>query len=267
MKTIRLIHNLPRTGGTIVSKSIGAQKNIILLSEIHPEGVTMRSKMKVNSDLGDPVYQSFKYYNLFTVEEYEKIKNSNIGFEDKIEIILKKTLLLGKNLIIRDWAFVDFFGIPFSKPTYKNMLFETLKSKYKILNIYLLRNPLETLISCYNSLPFFKDNYKFETFIKSYESFLLDTTDDRNFKFEDFCIYPEENLKRICKKLKIDFDENYLNKLGNIKVIGDPTGIESKKINKEKGNYSKNLLTKEQKDKIDNNNDYKNLMLKLKNYY
>ena len=89
MKTIRLIHNLPRTGGTIISKSIGAQKNIILLSEIHPEGVTMRSKMKVNSDLGDPVYQSFKYYNLFTVEEYEN-KNSNIGFEDKIDIILRK---------------------------------------------------------------------------------------------------------------------------------------------------------------------------------
>ena len=95
----------------------------------------------------------------------------------------------------------------------------------------------------------------------------MDTTDDRNFKFEDFCIYPEENLKRICKKLEIDFDENYLNKLGNIKVIGDPTGIKSKKINKEKRNYSKNVLTKEQKDKIDNNNDYKNLMLKLKNYY
>ena len=32
MKTIRLIHNLPRSGGTIISKSLGAQKDVILLS-------------------------------------------------------------------------------------------------------------------------------------------------------------------------------------------------------------------------------------------
>ena len=267
MKTIRLIHNLPRSGGTIISKSLGAQKDVVLLSEIHPEGVALSKKMGINVPDFDPIYQSQLWNNLFKDDEYKKICNSNLKFIEKIDLIYVKVELVKKKLIIRDWAFVDFFGIPFSKPTYKNMLFETLKSKYKILNIYLLRNPLETLISCYNSLPFFKDNYKFETFIKSYESFFLDTTDDRNFKFEDFCIYPEENLKRICEKLEIDFDENYLNKLGNIKVIGDPTGIESKKINKEKGNYSKNLLTKEQKDKIDNNNDYKNLMLKLKNYY
>ena len=34
MKDIRLIHNLPRSGGTIISKCLGAQENIVLLSEI-----------------------------------------------------------------------------------------------------------------------------------------------------------------------------------------------------------------------------------------
>jgi len=50
MDTIRIIHNLPRTGGTIISKSVSAHKNIILLSEIHPEGIEIRKQMGVQPD-------------------------------------------------------------------------------------------------------------------------------------------------------------------------------------------------------------------------
>ena len=45
MKIIRLIHNLPRSGGTIISKCISAQKDVVLLSEIHPDGNEMIKKM------------------------------------------------------------------------------------------------------------------------------------------------------------------------------------------------------------------------------
>ena len=48
MKTIRLIHNLPRSGGTIISKSLGAQKDVVLLSEIHPDGVALSKKTGIN---------------------------------------------------------------------------------------------------------------------------------------------------------------------------------------------------------------------------
>ena len=41
MKILRLVHNLPKTGGTIISKCLGAQKNVVLLSEIHPRGQEM----------------------------------------------------------------------------------------------------------------------------------------------------------------------------------------------------------------------------------
>ena len=48
MKTIRLIHNLPRSDGTIISKSLGAQKDVVLLSEIHPDGVALSKKTGIN---------------------------------------------------------------------------------------------------------------------------------------------------------------------------------------------------------------------------
>ena len=65
MKTIRLIHSLPRSGGTIISKCLGAQKDVILLSEIHPKGTSITKKMGVNKPFFDPIFQSQNWNNLF----------------------------------------------------------------------------------------------------------------------------------------------------------------------------------------------------------
>ena len=77
METLRLIHNLPKTGGTIISKCLGAQKNVTLLSEIHPKGQEIRDKMNANSIIADPIYQAYKWNNLMTDEEYKIYKNHN----------------------------------------------------------------------------------------------------------------------------------------------------------------------------------------------
>ena len=74
METIRIIHNLPRSGGSIISKSISAQNDVILLSEIHPDGMKFREKMDVESKIGDPLYQFQEWYNFFSIEEYKKLK-------------------------------------------------------------------------------------------------------------------------------------------------------------------------------------------------
>ena len=79
MDTIRLIHNLPRSGGTIISKCLGAQKNVILLSEIHPEAFLISKKMGVHSSSFDPIFQSQTWNNLFEKDEYKKISNSNFS--------------------------------------------------------------------------------------------------------------------------------------------------------------------------------------------
>ena len=137
METLRLIHNLPKTGGTIISKCLGAQKNISLLSEIHPQGQKIRDKMSINSLIADPIYQAYKWNNLMTDEEYKNYKDCNKDFKTKIDFIVKKALSVNKILIIRDWSFVDFFGKPFIEPTYKNTLFETLQKKFEIQNIFI----------------------------------------------------------------------------------------------------------------------------------
>ena len=64
MDTIRIIHNLPRSGGSIISKSISAQKDIILLSEIHPDGPKIIKKRGTEAKYADPLYQFQNWYKL-----------------------------------------------------------------------------------------------------------------------------------------------------------------------------------------------------------
>ena len=266
MTEIRLIHNLQRSGGTIISKCLGAQDDVVLLSEIHPNGIEVLKKMKRNCDFGDPIFQAQEWNELFKKEEYEKIKNTNYNFEEKISLIVEKTEEKNKKLIIRDWSFLDYFGIPFVKPTYKNSVLEILDKKFKILNLYILRHPLELYISCFNSLPFFIKNYNFDFFVKGYENFFLNALKSKIFKFEDFCNNPEENLKSMCKILRINFNDNFSDNLNKIKLTGDGKALASTNI-QIKDDVAPILIKKEDKDKINHNANFVRLMENIKKYY
>ena len=266
MTEIRLIHNLQRSGGTIISKCLSAQDKVVLLSEIHPNGIEVLKKMKRDCDLGDPIFQAQEWNELFKKEEYEKIKNANYNFEEKISLIVEKTQEKNKRLVIRDWSFLDYYGIPFVKPTYRNSILEILEKKFKILNFYILRHPLELYISCFNVLPFFKKNYDFDFFVRGYENFFLHALKSKIFKYEDFCSNPEENLKSMCKILKIDFNDNFSDNLNNIELTGDPKALASTNI-QTKDDVAPILIKKEDKDKINHNANFVRLMENIKNYY
>tara|TARA_B100000886_G_scaffold331619_1_gene283341 strand:- start:740 stop:1540 length:801 start_codon:yes stop_codon:yes gene_type:complete len=266
MKTIRLIHNLPRSGGTIISKCLSAQRDIVLLSEIHPEGVEIWKKMKKPSKIGDPIYQSQKWYNLFSKKEYEKITNTNLNFLEKIDLIYEKTNEFNKKLILRDWSFIDFFGFPYAEPTFKNCIFESLIKKFDISNFYILRHPLEQYISCFNSFSFFRKLYNFDFFIRSYEKYLSFAVKNKIFKYEDFSLNTENILKEMCKILDINFDKDYLSKLNDINITGDKKAINSRMI-KKKENIAQNFFNKEDKNRINNNLNFIKLMKSLNGYY
>jgi hypothetical protein len=264
MKSIRLIHNLPRCGGTIISKCVGAQKDVVLLSEIHPEGFAVSKKMG-SPHLFDPIHQSQKWNNLFENKEYEKICNSNFNFEEKIDLIYKKTELVNKRLIIRGWAFVDIFGKPFIEPSYKDSLTEILSKKFEVLSLYVIRHPLECFISCYNSLNFFR-HYDLNFFFKGYRNFFLNASNKNIFTYENFLLEPEKNLKNMCNILKVDYDDDYLSKLKNIKLTGDSKAKNSINI-QNKENVAERFLKKDDLEKIKRNSEYMNLMQDLKDYY
>ena len=261
MDTIRIIHNLPRTGGTIISKSVSAHKNIILLSEIHPEGIEIRKQMGVQPDWGDPLYQFQNWYNPFKAEEYEQIKSSNLDFLSKIKLIYNKVKNENKKLILRDWSFVDFFGEPYIKPSEKNSLYEILSNNFEIKNIYLLRDPIEMFISCNTKLSFFSKNYTFDTFLKGYNAYLENIKENKFIKFESFIQNTSENLRKISRILDFKYDENYYKNLENTRITGDVGATKSTAINIKKNMFD--LLNEDQKKRINSNKNYLEVKSKL----
>ena len=146
-------------------------KNVILLSEIHSQGYNTRKKFIGTSDFTDPLFQIFNWHDLFSEVEKFKIKSLNYGFEKKFDLIIEKAEENKKKLIIRDWCFLDFLGKPFIDPTYKNSLLETLEKKYKILNFFIIRHPLENWLS-FRILAFAVKNYNFDH-VKSFSMPIL----------------------------------------------------------------------------------------------
>ena len=260
MDTIRIIHNLPRSGGTIISKSVSAQKNISLLSEIHPFGIEIREKMGVNPDLGDPLYQFQNWYKFFDEEEYNKIQNLKLDFLSKIKLINEKIKEQKKLLVLRDWCFVDFFGKPFIEPSHKNSLSDILIKNFKIKNIFLIRDPVEMFISCNRRLPFFMKNYSFDSFLDGYNSYIKNITENKFIKFENFVKNPTQTLKRLSTILDFEFDKNYDQNLGKTNITGDLEASKSTNIDKKKNIFD--LLDENQKEKI--NRKKKNIEIKRK---
>ena len=267
MKTIRLIHNLPRSGGTIISKSLGAQKNVVLLSEIHPEGVSIRKKMGLPAFEFDPIWQSQIWFKLFEDDEYKRIFNSNLKFEEKIDIIYEKTESANKKLIIRDWAFADFFGRPFIEPSYKNSLLEILNKKFQIINIYIIRHPLKFYSSCYNFLSFFRNDYNFDFILKGYRSFFHNSSKDNICVFENFILETEKSLRNICNLLKIDYDDNYQSKLEFVNLTGDINAKNSVKIHNKDSVAKKKIITEDILNEFKNHPEFIKLMQDLKGYF
>ena len=265
MDTIRIIHNLPRSGGTIISKSLGVQKDIVLLSEIHPLGPLVREKMGVDPTFGQPIYQAQSWYKLFDEDDLDKIRGKTLSFVDRIKFICKKIKEKNKNLIIRDWSFVDFLGEPYIKPTKKNALLEILSNHFKIKSIYVIRDPLQNYLSCCNRLTFFLQHYSFDLFLDGYNSYLKNISKDNSIIFEKFIKKPENGLKKISSILNFNFDEKNLEKLNNLnglKITGDIQANNSKVIRTVK--KWDNILSNKEKEKINNNLKYIEIKKQLK---
>ena len=94
----------------------------------------------------------------------------------------------------------------------------------------------------------------------------MHTLKDKVFTYEDFNNNPVDNLKNMCKILKINFNDNFKNNLKNIKLTGDDKAIASTDI-KIKSDAAPTLIKKEDEIKINSNINFIRLMENMKKYY
>jgi len=197
---IRVLHNMARSGGTIICKCLGCMKDVVLLSEIHPAGTKWFN----------PLDQARQWFNLLTTTDIELLQEKGIPFEDAIGLIYERCTEKNKSLIIRDWGHLDFTAIPFlKKPSFRLSTSEILSSEFTVKNTAIVRHPIDQWLSLTN-LSLVNGKITLEEFLKGYLRFAEYCKKIGFIRYEDFTRSPEKEMEQLCERLSINYDPTFI---------------------------------------------------------
>jgi len=212
---IRIVHNLARSGGTLLGRCIGCMSGVVLLSEIHPLG----------TQLFNPLQQAYHWHHLVRQEDISG--RQSIDFIEAIRLIERKCSLQAKYLVIRDWAHLDFIGRPFLRdPSNRLLLSEALASDFELCRIALVRHPIDQWLSS-RTLAVFQQ-VTLGQYLQGYLAYTREVKKVGFIRYEDFTQEPEKQMRILCQKLRISFDGEFLEKWGNYCNITGDTGKASR---------------------------------------
>ena len=251
---IGIIHNLARCGGTLVGRCIGSMDDVRLLSEIHPQGLRYFN----------PLNQAEKWFNIIDKNEFQLLvaKLGVASFVDAIEFINNKCVNEGSHLVLRDWAYLDFFGQPFnSAPSGQHVLLRVLETAFRINEVSLVRHPVDQWISLTKDKNIAKA-LTLNSYMKGCLRYAKLCPDHLFIRYEDFTKNPEYSMQEICKGLQIKYDKNFMRNWSSyMHITGDPGRSKRESIT-EVCRYS---VPKKLGEQFRNNKDYE-IVLNLLGY-
>lgn len=206
-KPLRLIHNLARSGSTLMCKCLGSMQGINLLSEIHPQAVNHFN----------PLDQAHEWFGLLTPEDVSSLQNTAPSFSGAIRLIDQRSSERGDRLVIRDWAHLDFVGVPFlPAPSFRLRLAEDLANAFDLKQIAFVRHPIDQWLSLSRleimQQPIASGRFSIDTFIHGYLRFAQQCAGFGLIRYEDFTQAPAETMKQVCGKLDLPYDPSFIDK-------------------------------------------------------
>jgi hypothetical protein len=221
--TLRLLHNMARSGGTLISKCLATMDGTLLLSELHPNGMEMFNPLK----------QAHDWFQLLSADDLIEWVGKPVSFPDAIALIQKRAAERDLSLVVRDWAHLDFTGVPFiPQPSYRLETAEVLADKFRLVQVAVVRHPIDQWLSV-SSRTVARDQLSVEEFLRGYLEFARQCCDIGFIRYEDFTHDPDAQLQTLCQKLELTFDPEYKNRWMHYdKITGDrssATTIEPRK--------------------------------------
>ena len=212
---IGILHNLARSGGTLVGRCIGSMDGVRLLSEIHPQGL----------HYFNPINQAAEWFGLIDIEEVQELisRQESFSFSDAITLLNDKCSKEGSHLVLRDWAYVDFIGAPFNtSPSGHHTLAKALEAEFQLHEVSLVRHPVDQWLSLTKD-PNIAQTITLKQYMKGYLRYALRCQDHTFIRYEDFTRAPENNMREICNNMNIEYNRSFLKKWSSYQhITGDP---------------------------------------------
>jgi len=207
--SIRTVHHLACTGGTVISKCLSAMPNVVLLSEVNP-----LNRFGSDFEPTNPLLLLERNYRKLTVKEIK---------EEFLRQMLKAVKICmndGVDLVIRDHSHTDFcMGDGPSKFT---PICDFLAEDYQLQSVVTVRHPLDSYLGLLAQgwqLQF--QPSRLDEYCRRYLAFLDRYSDLEVMKYEDFCLRPDVFMQHICRVLELDYDPGYRERFGALRLSGD----------------------------------------------
>lgn len=210
---IRVLHNLARSGGTVIAQCVGALPGVALLSEIHPAGARFI----------DPYRQAQEWYGLLTAAEAARFAaDPEALFLEAIRLVDARAQAQGLTLVLRDWSHLDFIGLPhLTAPTGRRGLTEAVAALYAIRETCTVRHPIDQWQST-RRLAGVRGRVQLADFLAGYRRFAELAVELGFLRFEDFVAAPEAAMRILAERLDLAYDPIFLERWAdNDKVTGD----------------------------------------------
>lgn len=208
-KTRRVItlHHLACSGGTIMTKCLAAMPGTMVLSEIHPE--------RLAQPAFHPLEQIRRGYNAQLAQAHRQAIRKH--FLREIALAYKIARSLGKVLVVRDHAHVDFAW----RQSARSSLADLLQTEFDVIPIITVRDPREVWMSLrregwFDGTP--------EELCRAHLALLDAFPNAPVFRYEDFTARPVETMQAICGSANIEFDTNFQDRLGEVKHLTGDSG-------------------------------------------
>lgn len=207
---LRTLHHLACTGGTVISKAVAAQPNVVLLSEVDPF-----------SPLGD-IY-SFRPTDMIGLAKVgSRAANSETQaklFEASIDVLTKDASVQGTYLILRDHSHSKYsYGSDIG--SYPG-LFALLSDSYELKSAVTVRNPIDSYISLRENGWIHFTPSTFDEYCRRMLVFIDDHTEIPIFRYEDFIMQPQEIGAALCSTLGLPFNPDFAHLMSAISLSGD----------------------------------------------
>ncbi|MFW6315176.1 MAG: hypothetical protein ACOC0S_06300, partial [Desulfohalobiaceae bacterium] len=204
--TIRILHQMARGGGTIISRCLGCMQDVILLSEVHPLAMQVA---KQYGNTFSPLHQAHRWFGLFSAQEVAELEKEDLGYSRIIQEIQERVAKQGKVLVLRDWSHLDFTGVPFvQSPSYAFSHAKTLAKDFQVIHTATVRHPIDQWLSV-SKLGIIQGKLDLDQFLYGYLEFARQARDIGFIRYEDFAARPDQNMAILCQKLGVPFDPDF----------------------------------------------------------
>jgi hypothetical protein len=197
-----VIRTLGGCGGTLLSRLFSALPGVVLLSETNP-----RSANLFGGHL-NPLKQ-LRRWRPELLEHLAEFDEAEIGYPPRFgEMLARVHAALerhGRRLVVRDFSYADFVGVPFIWPiAADSSLDAAISGRFTARSLFLVRHPADQLASLRGHRPI-RNVLSAERFVAGSQAFLASRLGAPMFRYEQLTAAPETTFRAMCEALDIPF--------------------------------------------------------------